>query len=99
MKNALTFYQQDTVAEKLPGDKDSGELTSPSCSVLFERKRKAKLVGLGRQKARARKAENVLLNRGRAKELDQEVETLEQNDNMPGRQGEVHLEKKIVLRG
>ena len=52
----------------------------------------------------ARKVENVLSSttqqrKGKAKGVDQEARSkVQQNDNMPGRQGEVHLEKKIVLR-
>ena len=68
--------------------------------------RKAKLVEFGRQKARAQKAENVLLHmtwqrKGTAKELDHEArinETIPKKDITPERQGQVHLEKNIVLR-
>ena len=70
------------------------------------RDRAAAVHSLGREKARARNAESILLNmirprKGRTKELDQEVqlnETLPQKDHMPEKQGEVHLEKKNVLR-
>ena len=99
-------HPRDATKENVDFSKSAQESEQQQHTLGKELKRKENIVDLGHQKPRARKAENVLSKlkrqrKGKAKELDQDAqlnETIPQKENAPARQGEVHQEKKIVLR-